>query len=190
MKVLKNRLFAFIWILIGAFAGFVIGGMPGVITFLVLRNFNDNQGGEFFLKAIFVLFGLLQIATVVVSAHWFKLLFCEGFLWGYQSDNNQRCQADKKLEYGKEDLSATNTSRISKTRNKCLVTIWMIIGAIGGLWLGALPVGIAFQVLHHYSQSPNPFFALIALIIVVTAALGATWFKHLFYKGMLWGYKK
>jgi len=74
-------------------------------------------------------------------------------------------------------------------RNKILAILWMLIGALAGFWVGAIPAMIVFKVLLHFVGSHSPLVGLVGIIEIMSVALTASWFKRLFYKGMLWGYK-
>jgi hypothetical protein len=70
----------------------------------------------------------------------------------------------------------------------------MVIGALVALWIAMLPTQLVIAVLIRLVGIHNPITPMITtaavlVITLVSMAYGATWFKHLFYKGMLWGYR-
>jgi multisubunit Na+/H+ antiporter MnhE subunit len=73
-------------------------------------------------------------------------------------------------------------------RNKILSILWMLVGALAGFWIGAIPTVIIFKVLRHFVGSHSQVLGLIGIIEIISVALVASWFKRLFYKGMLWGH--
>jgi hypothetical protein len=75
------------------------------------------------------------------------------------------------------------------SRNKIMATVWMLIGAVAGFWVGAIPVALVYKVLRDFLGGHSPFLGLVGLLLIITAALGGQWFKYLFYKGVLWGYR-
>jgi hypothetical protein len=70
----------------------------------------------------------------------------------------------------------------------------MVIGALAALWIAMLPTLFVFASLIRLVGRHNPMTAMtttaaVLVVTLVSMAYGATWFKHLFYKGMLWGYR-
>jgi hypothetical protein len=74
-------------------------------------------------------------------------------------------------------------------RNKILAFFWMLVGAFAGLWLGTIPMMILRAVLLHFLPRTNPIVEGIGILLFIFVAMGASWFKRLFYGGMLWGYR-
>jgi hypothetical protein len=75
-------------------------------------------------------------------------------------------------------------------RNKILVTLWMLVGAFAALWIGAIPMLLAVAIMSRFVGRHSPLLGIITVpSTLMLLAYGATWFKHLFYKGMLWGYR-
>jgi hypothetical protein len=67
--------------------------------------------------------------------------------------------------------------------------VWMLIGAFAGFWIGLIPVVIVFDLALRFLKPHDPFIGLVGILQILFIALGASWFKRLFYKGMLWGYQ-
>lgn len=66
----------------------------------------------------------------------------------------------------------------------------MLIGAFAALWIAIIPIDLATAIVIRFAGRHNPATAIPAVGLSLPAmALGATWFKKLFYGGMLWGYK-
>jgi hypothetical protein len=75
-------------------------------------------------------------------------------------------------------------------RNRVLAAFWMLIGMLAGFWMGLPFAAIIFKILRVFLGDQNPIIIPLGSIFFITPLLGACWFKHLFYKGELWGYKK
>jgi hypothetical protein len=75
-------------------------------------------------------------------------------------------------------------------RNKFLAGFWMLVGALAALWIGIIPMGFGDALVYRFVGHNRIFQAIpeVALGLIIPA-YGATWFRHLFYKGMLWGYR-
>ncbi len=66
----------------------------------------------------------------------------------------------------------------------------MLVGALAALWIAVIPIDFATAIVIRFAGRHNPATAIPGVAIMLPAlALGATWFKKLFYNGMLWGYK-
>ena len=65
----------------------------------------------------------------------------------------------------------------------------MLIGALAGLWVGLIPTVLVRSLALHFLPHNNPIVEGIGILEIVFVALGASWFKRLFYSGMLWGYR-
>ena len=74
-------------------------------------------------------------------------------------------------------------------RNTILANIWMLIGAFVGFVVSAIPLGLVLQVLVHYWGTHSPIVQMFGLPFLVAAFVCGRWFKSLFYKGRLPGYK-
>jgi hypothetical protein len=66
----------------------------------------------------------------------------------------------------------------------------MVVGALAALWIAVIPIDLATALFIRFVGRHSPATAIPGIALTLPAlALGATWFKKLFYKGMLWGYK-
>jgi hypothetical protein len=79
---------------------------------------------------------------------------------------------------------------LTAMRNKTLAAIWMVVGALAVLWIGMIPIVLIGALVGRFTGSHSPIVTMFILPpTLIIPACGATWFKHLFYKGMLWGYR-
>lgn len=66
----------------------------------------------------------------------------------------------------------------------------MVIGALGFFGIACLPIDVIAAIIAHFVGIHSSLVAMAVLpLTLISMAYGATWFKHLFYRGLLWGYK-
>jgi hypothetical protein len=75
-------------------------------------------------------------------------------------------------------------------RNKILAAFWMVVGGLAAFYIGMIPISWVDAFVGRFIGNDSLIRAIpILASALLLAAYGAYWFKCLFYKGTLWGYR-